>query len=152
LLVALRSYKPELTATQAVQQLLSATRNGHLDAAAAFRAAGLGVIVDAGNAAIPKPPPLAAASPASSSARVPRPSVRRATWGRGVLVITLKRLPKRARLHAKITFTGRKALYIGTSHVRLRARVPLPRHVELRHTRDGASSATVPVKVTVLRR
>ncbi|HEY1538931.1 MAG TPA: S8 family serine peptidase, partial [Solirubrobacteraceae bacterium] len=77
-LVALRSYKPELTGTQAVQQLLSTTRNGHLDVAAAFRAAGLGAIVDAGTGAIPKPLPAVSSPvvpPAVAARRVPRPSV-----------------------------------------------------------------------------
>lgn len=50
-LVALRSYKPELTADQAEQLLLSTARQTSagpvLDAAAAFRAAGLGALVDA---------------------------------------------------------------------------------------------------------
>ena len=66
-LVALRSYDPALTAARAVELLLTTTRNnGQLDAAAAFRAAGLGAIVDAGDAATPKPPvpqPLPGAAP-----------------------------------------------------------------------------------------
>jgi len=149
-LVALRSYKPELTATQAVRQLLSTTRNGHLDVAVAFRAAGLDAIVDAGTAAIPKPavPP---AAPTTAVRRVPRPSVKRVTWRRGVLEIALKSFPKGARLHAKVAFARRKPLFIGTTRQRLRARMPLPRRVELRHSRDGVSSATVTVKVTRLR-
>jgi hypothetical protein len=69
-----------------------------------------------------------------------------------VLEIRLKRVPKGTRLHAKITFARRKALYIGTSDLPLRARVPLPRRVDLRHSRGGASSATVTIKVTRLRR
>jgi hypothetical protein len=148
-LVALRSYNPELTASQSVQLLLSTTRNGHLDVAGAFRAAGLSAIVDSGTGAIPKPALAAANAPARP---VPRPSVSRATWRRGVLVITLKRVPKDARLHAKIMFTRHKPLYVGTSHVRLLARVPFPRRVELRHSRGSMSSATVPIKVTRLRR
>jgi hypothetical protein len=153
-LVALRSYKPELTAIQAVQQLLSTTRNGHLDVAVAFRAAGLDAIVDAGTAAIPKPPPLPApaAAAVASTRRVPRPSVKRVTWRRGILEITLKTFPRNARLHAKLTFARRKPLYRGTSHLRFRIRTSLPRRVELRHSRAGVSSATVRVKVIRLRR
>ena len=156
-LVALRSYAPALTADAAVQFLLSTTRNGHLDVAAAFRAAGLGAIVDAGTAAIPKPPPPppAVVTPppaAAAPARVPRPSVRRATWRRGILVITLKSIAKGAKLHAKVTFAHRKPMYLATSHLRLRARMPPPRRLVLHLSRDGARSATVPVKVSRPRR
>jgi hypothetical protein len=149
-LVALRSYAPALTATSAVQLLLSTTHNGHLDVAAAFRAAGQGAIVDAGVAAIPQPaaPPVAASSLAGLSA----PSVRGATWHRGVLQITLKRIPKGARLHATITFAHRKAMHLASRNRRLRARTPPPRRALLRLTKRGASSATVPITVTRLRR
>jgi hypothetical protein len=158
-LVALRSYAPGLTAPAAVQFLLSTTHNGHLDASAAFRAAGLGAIVDAGIAAIPKPPPVppatvppAAAPPGAAARRVPRPSVRRVTWRRGVLVITLKRIAKGAKLHARVTFARRKTMFLATSHLRLRARTPPPRRVVLYLSRVGAKSATVTAKVTRLRR
>ncbi len=148
-LVALRSYAPALPAEAAVQFMLSTTHNGHLDAAAAFRAAGLGAIVDAGTAAIPKAPvtqPPAVAPPAKVR-RVPRPSVRSVTWHRGVLQIALKSLPKGVRLHAKVTFARGKSLYLATAHVRLRARTRPPKSVQLRFTRDGASSATVSRRV-----
>ena len=153
-LVALRSYKPELTAAQAVSQLLTTTRNGHLDVAVAFRAAGLGSVVDAGTAAIPEPPrpPVPAAGPALTVRPVPRPSVKRVTWRRGILDIRLKSIPKGARLHAKVTFARRKPLYIATRHLRLRTRTPAPRRVLLRQSRGGVSSATVTVGVTRSRR
>jgi hypothetical protein len=147
-LVALRSYAPALTATNAVQLLLSTTHNGHLDVAAAFRAAGQGAIVDAGVAAIPQPP---AAAPLSTPA-LAAPSARRVTWRRGVLQITLKRIPKGARLHATITFAHRKAMHLASRNRRLRARTPPPRRALLRLTKRGASSATVPITVTRLRR
>jgi Subtilase family len=155
-LVALRSYRPDLTVAQAIQDLLTTTRNGHLDAAVAFRAAGLSAIVDAGTAAIPAVgPTVSAPRPVSPSAgtarRVPRPSVKRITWRRGVLEITLNSLPKEVRLHAKITFARRKALSIGTSHLKLRTRMPLPRRVELTHIRGGVSSAVVVPRVTRVR-
>ena len=87
---------------------LDCPHTANLDATAAFRAAGLGSIVDAGNAAIPKPPPpLASVAPPTPAAALParlaRPRVQRATWRRGVLLITLRTLPKGARLHAKVT-------------------------------------------------
>jgi hypothetical protein len=153
-LVALRSYAPALTPVTAVQFLLSSTRNGHLDVTAAFRAAGLGAIVDAGIAAIPQPTPMAPmTAPADAGAtRIARPSVRRATWRRGMLVITLKRIPKRTKLHAKVTFNGRKAMYLATSHRRLRARTPRPRRVVLQLSKGGAKSATVQIKLSRPRR
>jgi hypothetical protein len=148
-LVALRSYAPELTPTAAVQFLLSTTRNGHLDAAAAFRAAGLGAIVDAGTAAIPKPPAVVAVPPPAPAARrVPRPSVKRVTWSRGVLVVTLNRIATRAKLHAKLTFAHRRARYVATSRARLRVRTPLPRRVVLHLSRGALRSATVSVRVS----
>jgi hypothetical protein len=148
-LVALRSYAPELTPAAAVQFLLSTTRNGHLDAAAAFRAAGLGAIVDAGTAAIPKPPAaVAAAPPAPAARRVPRPSVKRVTWRRGVLVITLRTIAKRTKLHAKLMFTHGKARYVVTSRRRLRVRTPLPRRVVLHLSRGALRSATVLARVS----
>ena len=156
-LVALRSYAPALTPDAAVQFLLSTTHNGHLDVAAAFRAAGLGAIVDAGTAAIPQPPAppppaIAAPLPPVAAPRVPRPSVRRATWRRGVLTITLKSIAKGAKLHAKVTFTRRKTMFLATKHLRLRARTPPPRRLVLHQTRGGVKSATVTVKVTRPRR
>jgi hypothetical protein len=68
------------------------------------------------------------------------------------LQITLKRIPKGARLHATITFAHRKALKLATSKKRLRARTPAPRRALLRLTKGRASSATVAIKVTRLRR
>jgi hypothetical protein len=155
-LVALRSYAPTLTAARSVELLVSTAHNGQLDAAAAFRAAGLGAIVDAGTAATPKPPGAQQLSPGSSSPpsvaagarRVPRPSVRTATWRRGVLQITLKSIPKGARLHATVTFANRKALKIATTHLRLRTRTPPPTRLQLSQSRAGATSATVTVRVT----
>jgi hypothetical protein len=159
--VALRSYARTLTAAQASQTLVSTAHNGHLDATAAFRAAGLDAIVEAGNAAIPKQPPPApppaalppAPPPAAASASLPRPRVKRATWRRGVLRIALHgALPKGARLHAKVTFARRKAMFLRTSRTTLRARTPPPRRVEVHVTAGGAASATVTVMVTRLRR
>ena len=161
-LVALRSYDLALTAPRAVELLLTTTRNnGQLDAAAAFRADGLGAIVDAGDAATPKPPvpqPLPGAAPlppppaGRCAAPVPRPSVRLVTWRRGVLTIRLKSIPKGARLHAKVTFARRKPMNLVTKGLRLRARTPLPKRLQLHQSRGGASSATVSVSVIRLRR
>ncbi len=159
-LVALRSYAPTLTAAQATQLLVSTTHNGRLDAIAAFRAAGLGAIVDAGAAAVPRPsptppaamPPSAADPGAAPPAALARPRLHRATWRRGVLTITLRSLPKGSRLHAKVTFARRRAMFLASSRRVLRARTPPPRRVRLHLTMGGASSATVTIMVTRVRR
>jgi hypothetical protein len=147
-LVALRSYAPQLTPATAMQFLLSTSHNGQLDVAAAFRAAGLGGVVDAGTLAIPKPLMVGSAPSRQPARRVPRPSVRRATWRSGTLAIVLKRLPTGARLHARIAFAKRKAMFVATSRPWLRVRTPAPRHVILHLSRDGARSDTVRVKVS----
>lgn len=158
-LVALRSYAPRLTATQAAQLLVSTARNGHLDATAAFRAAGLGAVVDAGNAQIPKPPASSATPPGAAppqavppAARLGRPRLERATWRHGVLTVRLHSLRKGARLHAKVTFARRKAMFLRSARATLQARTPVPLGLHLHLTAGAASSATVTIKVTRLRR
>jgi hypothetical protein len=159
-LVALRSYDPSLTPGKAVQLLLSTTTGGHLDVAAAFRADGLGAIVDAGNAAIPAPP-LVPAQPAPTSTStttpatpgsapvaprvVPRPLVKSVTWRHGVLRIALKSIPKGAVLHVKATFPGHKTLYLKTAHTSLTRRTKRPTRAMLHLTEGTASSATVSI-------
>ena len=90
-LTALRSYKPTLTWAQGEQLLTSTTKAGMLDVAAAFRAAGLGSVVDAGLRAMPKPPP----PPVKAWAA---PKVRSASYRRGVLRVRLASTPKGARV------------------------------------------------------
>jgi hypothetical protein len=69
------------------------------------------------------------------------------------LVITLRHaLPKGARLHAKLTFVRRKAMFLRTARATIRARVPVPRRVRLHLTAGAASSPSVTIKVTRLRR
>ena len=162
ILVALRSYDPALTPDKAAQLLLSTTANGHLDVAAAFRADGLGAIVDAGNAATPKPPPPPAPAPApapipapptpvpgapSLAPRVPLPLVKTATWRHGILRIALTSLPAGARLHAKLTFTRRAALYIVTRKRSLHRRIPHPATAVLHLSEGSLTGATVTVKL-----
>jgi hypothetical protein len=153
-LVALRSYDPALTPATATQLLLSTTTNGHLDVAAAFRAAGLSAIVDAGNAATPKTAPtttsaMTAPTVTSPSGHgpVPTPDVKSLKWHRGVLRIALRTLPQGARLHVEIKFAHGKALYIVTSHASLHWRVRRPLGALLHLTENGAPGATVSIKV-----
>jgi hypothetical protein len=96
-------------------------------------------------AALPPGPPPAAT--------LARPRIKRATWPRGVLCITLRgALPKGARLHAKVTFARRKAMFLRSARSTLQTRTPLPRRVQLHLTAPGASSAIVTIKVTRLKR
>ncbi len=152
-LVALRSYDPKLTPDNAAQLLLSTTTGGHLDVAAAFRADGLGGIVDAGTAATPSPPPAAASPPPPTNTQasapatgVPLPLVKSATWRRGVLRIALKSIPKGAVLHVKVTFRAHKALYLRSAHSVLTRRTRQPVRAILRFTEGTASSATVSIR------
>ncbi|MDA0179640.1 S8/S53 family peptidase [Solirubrobacter phytolaccae] len=89
-LVALRSYRPELTSDQAERLLLSPGRV--LDAAAVFKAAGLKVPSPPGAAA-----PDATPSPMVVDRRPDRPQVRRLTLRRGTLRIEVGRPPHGGR-------------------------------------------------------
>ncbi|CAA9498777.1 MAG: hypothetical protein AVDCRST_MAG69-1759 [uncultured Solirubrobacteraceae bacterium] len=110
-LLALRAHRPDLTAAAAEQLLLDTAqlrRAGRvLDAAAAFRAAGLGPLVDAYR----PPPPAAAPTTPPSSGDVPRgvgdvvdgdladdrpdrPRLLAATFRRGVMRIRVSRPPR----------------------------------------------------------
>jgi hypothetical protein len=161
-LVALRSYDPALSPTGATQLLLSTVSDGELDVAAAFNAAGLGAVVNAGTAAIPHQPPAAeptqppAAESGSSqppaiapskAATLRAPTVRSATWKRGVLRIAVEPIPKGSELHAEITFAHGNALYIATAHASLHRKVRRPQRALLRISKAGVTSVTVPVKL-----
>lgn len=112
-LVALRSYRPDLTVDQAEQILTSTAGGGTLNADAAFRAAGLGAIVDQGNAALaahnkapdgttggvavdpcPNPPCIDAPQEVvPTRLRLPKATV---TYKRGVLRVKVKNRPSGA--------------------------------------------------------
>jgi hypothetical protein len=123
-LVALRSYVPTLSAQDAVQLLLTTAKHGHLDVTGVFEAAGLAAIVKASRAAIPKRPR--------------RPSVKRVTWRGGVLRITLRRMPKAASLHVKMTFARGDVRRVASTKPRVRIGTPLPKRVTLRYTVQAA--------------
>ena len=153
-LVALRSYDPALTPAAAEQRLLSTTTNGQLDVAAAFRADGLGAIVDAGNAATPKPPPATTpttTTPTTGAApaqpHVPAPSVKGVRWHAGVLRIALRSLPRGAQLHVEVVFARGKALDVATAHPTLYRRIRRPLRALLHLTEGGTAGATVQLKV-----
>jgi hypothetical protein len=108
-LAALRSYRPDLTVEQAETLVTSTASAGSLNAEAAFRAAGLGWVVDQGNAALAAARSAssagtaapAGAAPAARKRRLatPRPKI---TFGRGVLRVSVARLPKGAALEVTV--------------------------------------------------
>lgn len=112
-LVALRSYRPDLSWQQAEELLRSSAPAGVLDVASAFRAAGLGAVVDAGTAAIPPPQPVQGQTPAGEApagqrdvrvARFPAPRVR-ASCRAGRVSVALGPVPRDA--FALVRLVGR---------------------------------------------
>jgi hypothetical protein len=128
--VALMSYDPTLTYTQAENLLVQTAKNGNLDVAAAFIADGLQAIVAAGNASVPRTPigTTGAAGSAGSGPGVgatgspgdnkgvgsrqretPVVRIQSIRWRRGVLTITLSGvLPQKGRTHITLTYPGHK--------------------------------------------
>jgi Subtilase family len=110
-LTALESYRPDLS-PQAAEEYLTGARSGVLDIAQAFRNAGLGQIVTAGEAAEPTTPNSNPATPPQSVAPsesmtliapFPRPRARLArVKGRLVLVLALR--PSEAQ--AQVRYLG----------------------------------------------
>lgn len=120
IITALRSYRPDLGVDAAEQLLLSTARptpaGALLDVEAAFRAAGLGHIVDAGNAAIPpsSSPPSGGGQPPVSerpergplAEQLPRPRLAAASYRRGRLAIRLANRPPGALVTAKLVYSA----------------------------------------------
>lgn len=118
-LVALRSYRPDLGPLQAEELLLSTaqqTADGPaLDVEAAFRAAGLGSIVDAGNTAVPPPPPpssggqdargrLPVLGPAGE--HLPTPRLATARYRAGRLLLRVANRPPDALVVASVIYSA----------------------------------------------
>jgi len=133
ILVALMSYDPTLTFTHAEQLLVSTATDGDLNVAAAFAADGLGNIIAAGNASIPKPPaPAPATPPAAATPGGPGAvTLRSLRWSRGSLTITVAPLPHGGRLHIQLAFAHGSRRII-TRHAHLTINTSRPRTVELR--------------------
>jgi len=133
-LAALRSYAPDLSAARAENLVLASARGGSLDVSGAFRAAGLGALVDASTPApAPAQPPWATdglapdtpgapvtvaapaepSVPASRSAttppviapHLPAPRLRRLSFRRGRLSVLLRGVPAGGK--ARFTVDGR---------------------------------------------
>jgi len=132
-IVALMSYDPSLTYSAAEQDLVSTTNNGDLDVAAAFNAAGLGAIVNEGNANIPQPPSTPATPNATPKPKPPAgPRVRSLSWRRGVLRLVLAGLPKHARTTVKLVYSHRRPRTVKTRRARLSVRTRRPVKVLVR--------------------
>jgi subtilisin family serine protease len=114
-LAALRSYRPSLGATEAENLLLRTARDTGdaqvVDAEAAFRAAGLGAIVDAGNSRVPRSSegparpaePHADLAPAPS-ASLPRPRLRFLRRTVRKLLVRVANRPSGATVTATVRF------------------------------------------------
>jgi len=133
-IVALMSYDPSLSYNHAEQLLVSTATDGDLNVTEAFQAAGLGSIVAAGNANVPKPAATAPATstPAPPTSNVPGPvAVRSLRWRRGVLTITVAPLPQGGRLDVQLDFAHGVRRMI-TKRAALTVRTRRPRAVKLR--------------------
>ncbi len=109
-IVALMSYAPSLSYTHAEQLLVSTATDGDLNVAEAFQTVGLGSIVAAGNAKVPKPTVTTPTTPTPTVTAPKGPGavkVRLLRWHHGVLTIKVAPLPHGARLHVQLDFTHR---------------------------------------------
>jgi hypothetical protein len=146
-LVALMSYDPTLGYAKAEQLLVSTAVDGHLDATAAFQAAGLGTIVTEGTANIPKPPSSGPA-PTSSHPSAPGLTVKTARWHKGLLTLVVSGLGT-ARLSIQLDYPRGRTRRITTGSQRLQIRTAKPLVVLLRPvTGKHASGKAITVHVT----
>jgi hypothetical protein len=147
-LVALMSYDSSLTYAAAEDLLVSTAVDGHLDATAAFDAAGLQTIVAEGNANIPQPTPTPA--PSTQSPTVPASStlsVETAHWTAGKLTLLVRGLGK-DRLGVELEYVHAKRLQVSTTRSRTVIRTAKPSLVLLR-VFAGDKQVQGPIKVHV---
>lgn len=125
-IASMRAYAPALTATEAEGCLTSSEVNGgNLDVAAAFRACGLGQIVNEGTAAYdaanptPAPPPpqnssppsQAPASPPRKAALTGAPRILSIHFVKPELSVTLAGIPAGLRLRVEAQIKGRRGRF-----------------------------------------
>jgi hypothetical protein len=147
-LVALMSYDTSLTYSAAENLLVSTAVDGHLDATAAFDAAGLQAIVAAGNANIPQTAPTPA--PSAQSPTVPAAStlsVEKARWKAGKLTLLVRGLGK-DRLGVELEYVHAKKRQVSTTRSRTVIRTAKPSLVLLR-VFAGDKQVQGPIKVHV---
>jgi hypothetical protein len=126
-LVALMSYDPPLSYSAAEQLLVSTATDGDLNVAAAFEAAGLSSIVEAGNRNIPK---TGIDEHKTSGGSLGKVVLRRLRWKRGVLTIRVASVPRGDRLRVRLLFAHRRRL-LSSRDAMLRFRSPRPRQLQL---------------------
>jgi len=148
--VALMSYDPTLSYSHAEQLLVSTATNGDLNVAAAFVADGLGSVVAAGNANIPKsaaPPPATPPVAATGAKGLGGVVLRSLRWHRGMLRIRVAPFPHGARLHVQLDFSHGVRRVIAKRR-RLSIHTSRPRIVELRLVLGKAEGPVLKVKVS----
>lgn len=133
-IVAMMSYDSSLSYSHTEQLLVSTATDGDLNVTGAFQAAGLGNIVAAGNANIPK---AAVTAPTTSTPTVTAPKapgavkVRLLRWHRGILTIRVAPLPHGGQLHVQLDFAHGVRRVI-SKRAMLTVHTSRPRAVDLR--------------------
>jgi hypothetical protein len=133
-IVAMMSYDPTLSYSHAEQLLVSSATDGDLNVTSAFEAAGLGSIVQAGNANTPQPPsdaPGTSGSPLVASEAPGPVELRSLHWQKGTLTIKVAPLPHGAQLQVQLDFAHgvRRA---SSKSSTLRLRTSRPKSVDMR--------------------
>jgi hypothetical protein len=131
-LVALMSYDPSLSYSTAESLLVSTAVDGHLDATAAFDAAGLSGIVAAGNANIPVAAPPTVPSTQSATTGATGVSVTEAHWAHGKLTLVVSALATGDRLAVQLDYAHAKSRHVSTRTLRSVFRTAKPSLVLLR--------------------
>ena len=147
-LVALMSYDPSLTYSAAEGLLVSTAVDGHLDATAAFDAAGLQAIVAAGDANIPQASTSTTPSPQNpTGTSIAALSVKTAHWTAGKLTLLVSGLGS-DRLAVKLEYRRAKSREISTrcSHTVIRTAKP---SLVLLRVFAGTKQLQGPIKVHV---
>jgi hypothetical protein len=146
--VALMSYDPTLSYSVAESLLVSTAVDGHLDATAAFDAAGLQAIVAEGNANIPRAPTTTTA-PTQNPTTTPTAafSVKTARWVAGKLTLLVSGLGS-DRLAVKLEYRHAKSRDVSTRSSRTVIRTAKPSLVLLR-VFAGNKQLQGPIKVRV---
>jgi hypothetical protein len=145
-IVALMSYDPKLTYTKAEVLLTTTSNNGDLDVAAAFKADGLGQIVDAGGANTPQQTTTSTTTATTTATTTePRPPterssvrIRSARWRRGSLTVVLSGMPSHTTVKVTLIYSRGRDRHVSSHRARLRIRTRRPRLIELELFAGGA--------------
>jgi hypothetical protein len=152
-LVALMSYDPSLTYTQAENLLISTASGGELNATAAFDAAGLQSIVAAGNANIPKTTTTTTTSTSTSTSTASTGAasgvtVTSARWKAHKLTLVVAGLPSGDRLAVQLRYKHAKTRNLSTLKASTVFRTAKPSEVLLT-VWDGTKDIQGPINAHV---